>query len=303
MLAVPAMAKIKLDSGMANAFSLFSLSFLPNSVIRPVLYLGALLVAWMLIGSMDAEIAMWIHFVALVVVAVPLSVYFHRSTRGRVEGTQPVYETSVWNRTSASLILLSLFTNYLPDIMVITSGFFVPSAELGIFNAALRLAILTKFGLFAVDAFVAPAITAHQRKNEREDLIRVMRHSTRLRLLAALIPLVIFALAGKFILGLFGEEFRDGYTILLILSASYLVVGAVGPAGRLLSVSGFHIQALKASQLALILWIVIAPLMLWQFGAIGGAVAGLITLAMWSFALWSYVRRYFSINTLSLLIN
>ena len=246
--------------------------------------------------------AMWVHLVALVAVAIPLSVYFHASTRIELGRVKPVYERSKWNRTATSLLLLGLFTNNFSDLMVITTGFFVSSSDLGIYNAALRLALLVKFGLFAIDAFTAPALTRHYRRNEHEALARVARRATKLRVLSTLAPFIIFVFAGQFVLGIFGAEFKAGYTVLLILSASYLPVAAVGPATRMLGVTGYHNEGLRASLFALVLWCLVAPLFSFSFGVVGAALAGLITLTAWSAALWFYVHRCLAINTLSYLL-
>ena len=301
LLGVPLMAQIKLDSGMANAFAGISLSFLPNNVIRPLLFLAGLMLFWVWQDGLSSSYAMWIHLVALATVAIPLSIYFHWSNSRELGRVRPVYRVSEWNRTSISLLLLGLFTNNFSDLMVVTTGFFVPSADLGIYNAALRLALLVKFGLFAIDAFTAPALTRHFRRNESEALARVVRRATKLRVLSTLIPFSIFVIAGHLVLGIFGTEFRSGYPILVILSASYIPVAAVGPATRMLGVTGFHNEGLKASLFALILWCVIAPVLSFGFGVVGAAIAGLVTLTAWSMALWFYVRRCLSINTLSFL--
>jgi O-antigen/teichoic acid export membrane protein len=301
LLSVPAMALIKLHSGMANAFSRISLSFLPNNIVRPLLFLVGILAAWFSYGEMNSETAMWMHLAAMIAVAIPSIIYFHVSTRRDLGQVRPVYEVSNWNRTAISLLLLSVFTNNFSELMVITTGFFVPSAELGIYNAALRLALLVKFGLFAIDAFTAPALTQHYRNKEQKELTRVARRATKLQVLSTLIPIVVFIFAGEHLLGMFGAEFKSGYTVLIILGASYLPVAAVGPATRMLGVTGFHIQGLKASLLALILWCLIAPALTSSYGIVGAATAGLITLTAWSAALWFYVHRCLSINTLSFL--
>jgi O-antigen/teichoic acid export membrane protein len=301
LLGVPAMAQVKLDSGMANAFSRISLAFLPNNIVRPLLFLAGLVAVWLWQENLSAVSAMWLHLAALVVVALPLSFYFHASNRRQIGRVQPVYEVSEWNRTGMSLLLLGLFTNNFSDLMVVTTGFFVPSADLGIYNAALRLALLVKFGLFAIDAFTAPALTQHFRRNEREALARAARRATKLRVLSTLIPFVVFVVSGPYVLGVFGAEFKSGYPILVILSASYLPVAAVGPATRMLGVTGYHNEGLRASLFALILWCLVAPLLSFSMGIIGAAIAGLVTLTAWSAALWFYVRRCLAINTLSFL--
>jgi O-antigen/teichoic acid export membrane protein len=301
LLGVPAMAQIMLHGGMANAFSRIMLSFLPGNVVRPLLFLVGLLAAWLWYGEMNGESAMWIHLAVLSAIAIPLVIYFHVSTRKDLGKAQPVYEGFVWSRTAISLLLLGLFTNNFSELMVITTGFFVPSADLGIYHAALRLALLVKFGLFAIDAFIAPTLTQHYRNKKRKELVGVARRATKLRVLSISIPFLTFVFAGQLVLGIFGAEFKSGYTVLIILSASYLPVAVVGPAAVMLGVTGFHNKALKASLFALTLWCLVAPILAFSYGIVGAATAALVTLTAWSAALWFYVYRCLSINTLSFL--
>jgi hypothetical protein len=60
-----------------------------------------------------------------------------------------------------SMLFLGIFTNYFGG----DNGYhdrFLCSDVLGIYNAALRLALLTKFGLFAIDAFTVIDATLPQ---------------------------------------------------------------------------------------------------------------------------------------------
>ncbi len=302
LLGVPAMAQIKLLGGIANAFSRMSLSFLPGNVVRPTLFLIGLVAAWLWHRELDGETAMWLHLAILIAMAIPLSIYSHVSTRVRLGDVQSTYEVPEWRRTAISLLLLGLFTTSFPELMVLTTGFFVSNEELGIFNAALRFALLINFALFAIDAFVAPALAQHHRKMERKELVQAARRATKLRVLSTLAPFVFFVFAGQFVLGIFGPEFKSGYTVLIILGASHLPVAAVGPATRMLGVTGFQNEGLRASVFALALWCLIAPLLVPRFGIVGAATAAFISLTAWSAALWFYVRRCLSIDTLSFLL-
>jgi O-antigen/teichoic acid export membrane protein len=299
-IGVPFLALIKLEVGLANAFSWFALSFIPNNVVRPLLFLAGIFLSWHLTQSLESGLAMRIHVAAIVLVTALLTLLLYGSIRKQLLPAPPTQEASLWNRTASSLLLLGVFANYFPEFTVIMIGFFLPSEEIAIYNAGYRIALLTSFGLFAVDAFVAPALARFYRKGLRSELLQVVRLATKLRFLVALCAMVLFVALGKYILALFGEEFVTGYKVLLILSLAQLSIAAVGPSMRLLSISGFQNQGLYASVLALALWALIAIILVPLFGITGAAVSAFFSLTVWSFALRYFVMQNLGIDPLIL---
>jgi len=300
MAGVPFFTLIKLDSGLANAFSRFGLSFLPENIVRPLLFLSGIFLAWQFEWGLDSRLAMLVQLSAIVAVSVPLTFYLYRSTHRRLEPAPPKRDQKLWNRTAASLLVLGIFTNYFPEITVVLIGFFLPSPDIAIYTVSFRLALLIFFVLFAVDAFTAPSLARHHRKNERAELLIVLARATKLRFLAASLCVIFFVLFGKLVLGLFGNEFIKGYAILLVLSMGQLVVAAVGPSVRLLSVSGHHNQGLHASAIALSIWLLLAAILVPAFGVTGAAVSAFLTLTVWSATLRHFVMRSLHIDPLIL---
>lgn len=295
---VPFFAWLRLDTGVANAASRFALCFMPNNVFRSILFLVGVWLVWLLPYELEARSVMAIQLAAIVAVTIPTTILVRRPTMKHAASVPSSSESGLWARTAFSLLGLILFTNYFQQITVIGIGFFLPSADIGVYSVTYQIAMLISFGLIAVDSFVAPALARHFSRDERTELIRVIRHATQMRVIFAALGVALFIVLGDRILGLFGEEFVEGHTVMIILGLSQVSFAAVGPVARLLGVSGLHRQGLNASIGAVLLWMLLTAVLLPLFGLTGVAIAVFLSWTAWSAALRHLVIRHMGVDTL-----
>jgi O-antigen/teichoic acid export membrane protein len=105
----------------------------------------------------------------------------------------------------------------------------------------------------------------------------------------------ILGLAGREVLGLFGEEFTPGYPILMILALAQLVQAGVGPVTRLISLSGHQDRTILVFAVALVVAVVLVMILVPLFGIRGAAIATLLDTVLWVF--W---MRYLVIRRLNI---
>ncbi|MDH3715734.1 MAG: oligosaccharide flippase family protein [Gammaproteobacteria bacterium] len=296
MLALPFFAITSFYLGVANAHSWFSLSFIPNNFVRPLLFLIAVTVVWYWTSELTATRAMFLHLLALALVTV-VSVSLIRVRLANLErGPMPRGELRLWLRTGVPLLVVTLVSNYFAELNVILLGGFLPSSDIAIFNASYRVALLVAFGLFAVDAFIAPELATLAAGDDKAKLQKIVMQATRLRTLGALVALVFFALAGRQMLRLFGAEFVVGYPALMLLTLAQLVHAAAGPGTRLLSTSGHQDVCLPVFGVALALLAALTILLVPRYGLTGAAMATFCAVACWSIGLAVMVVRYMHIQ-------
>lgn len=290
--AIPLYSVMRVNTGIAMAASRFALGYLPGNIIRPILFLMLVWVIWLQDVSLTADLAMALQLLALILLAVLTSVLTWRSMQQLLSPEPPVKDTKTWNRAAMPLLGVSLFTNYFPQITVIVSGFFLASADIGIYNVGYRVALLISFALVAVDAFTAPVLSRHYHRNNRSALIREIQHSTALRFGISLTAVLFLIFFGDWVLSLFGPEFIQGYKITILLALAQLAHAAVGPVTRLLAISGHQKQSMYASAAALILWFGLTAILMPKYGIVGVAVAVFVALTGWAamlrqFVVWS----------------
>lgn len=281
LLAVPLFALLNLYAGLANALSRFALSFMPTNVWRPLLFLGAIVAVWALGDPLDARRAITVQWLVFALVAAVTLGYSRKVFRRIIADAPPAYDSRLWIRTALPLLAVAVYTGYFPELMVIMVGAIVHSDQLAVFHVCFRVAMLISFGLFAVDAFAGPQITALLTSGDRVELQRVVNRATRVKFCGAALALIMLVLAGRWILLLFGPEFVAGYPVLLLLAAAQLAQAAGGSVTRLMSMSGHQdrclVVFLAASAVALAFVVLLVP----PFGTQGAAVAVLITTVFW----------------------
>jgi len=279
--ALPFYTLIIYYAGIANAFSWFGISFMPNNVVRPVVFFLAIAAFWYASGNLDATVSMALHLLVIALLGLTVAGWCERSLRARIRPAEPTFDTRLWLRTALPIMFMILFSSYFPAFTVIVAGPLLTNADIAIFNTAFRIALLVSFGVTAIDAFVSPEMMRLYAKGEQEALKSLVNRTTRTRYLIALSAVVIFAVAGEWILGFFGPEFITGYWVLIILGLTQLAQAAAGPAARLLSFTGHQDQGLYISMAALILSAVLIWALAIPYGVMGAAVASLIAIVTW----------------------
>lgn len=296
LLIVPVFAANSFFSGVANGLSRFPLGFLPVNVVRPLLFLAMLTTLWLATDILDAQRAMTLQVLAILVVSSVTIWLIGRTVNNSPDTHVIKYDTKVWARTSVPLLALALFNGYFPEINIILSGFYLPAEQVALFHVSFRLALLVTFALFAVDAATGPEVARLHAYDDKPALRDVINRATRLRFYVAVAAVIMFALAGKFLLGLFGPEFVQGYPLLIVLAVGQLVQAGVGPVGRLISVSGHQDHCVVVFVVALFALAVLVTILVPMFGTTGAALAALIDMAIWSLWMRYLVVRHLDVR-------
>ena len=74
----------------------------------------------------------------LVALAVLTSVLMWVYTWQRLPSESPIKDTKTWNRAAMPLLGVTMFSSYFQQFTVIVSGFFIASADIGIYNVGYR---------------------------------------------------------------------------------------------------------------------------------------------------------------------
>ena len=281
LLTVPFFALLNLYSSFANAFSRFALSFIPQNIYRPLLFLVVTLIVWQMTRSLDADAAIAANLISFMIVTGVTAVVVSKLLKRETAGAVPRYETRTWIMTAAPLLLVALFTGYFPSLMMILAGPFLPSDQIAVFHACFRIVMLISFGLVAIDAFTGPQLVKLITDKQSDELQRLVNRITRLRFWAALAAVVLLIPAGKPLLGLFGSEFMAGYPVLLILAGSQLIQAGAGPVTRLISLSGHQNSSIRVFATSIVAAGVLTALLAPLFGTAGAAVATLLVTVLW----------------------
>jgi O-antigen/teichoic acid export membrane protein len=158
------------------------------------------------------------------------------------------------------------------DIWIL--GVFRPNSDVALYGAAARLVWFVATPLIVVSQVVPPIIAELHARGERAQLERALRAVATIAGLPAALVLTAFVVAGPWIMGtVYGGFFRQGATVLAILSCARLAAVVTGSSGATLMMTG-HQRTMMAITLAtgacsLVAEILLAP----RYGITGVAAA------------------------------
>jgi len=169
--------------------------------------------------------------------AVGLSAYFVWGLFGRALLAPSKQMVKYWEyfKFSFSSALASIFSLGLVLTGRLLVGYFCPSSDAGIYQAASQIAALFPVILSGINALVIPMISGLSRSRDVQKLEALFRVSTKWSLYLNLPLLLIAIFAPDEIMRVtFGQAYAAGAWALGILTISQVVNAATGPVGSLL---------------------------------------------------------------------
>lgn len=181
------------------------------------------------------------------------------------------------------MVLLNQLLLWTPQTIL---GIYWPESQVGVYNAAFRVANLVSLVLMGVNSVVFPRFASLYAKGEHEKLQRLAQQSAKLILVACLPFLALLVLFPDNVLAVFGAEFRAGALSLQIVALGQLINAATGSVGGLLNMTGNQKSAfiglLTSYTIMLVLCFLIVPVWGSHGAAAAQATSISITMVMFS---------------------
>ena len=141
-------------------------------------------------------------------------------------------------RYSVPLFFVSFLQFVLLRLDAFFLGYFVSSREIGIYGVALNLALVSALVLEALNSIFTPMIADLYHRKEEQKLASLFKIVTHWIFIPSVMFFLMTILFADPLLGFFGEDFRDGAKILIILSFGILFHNVAGSVGAMLLMSG-----------------------------------------------------------------
>lgn len=191
-----------------------------------------------------------------------------------LQGTAPAWRPREWLGFSLAVSTLDAFRSAGGWMDTLVLGFFVDTADVGIYFAALRTALLITLALNAFSTIISPLTAEAWARGDMAELGRVYALSTRWTT-AFVIPITVATvLLRTDLLSAFGDDFltpTSGLVLLIILLGRF-VHGLTGGVGRLLIMTGHQRVELMDTVGSAVL---LLGGMLWavpRYGLVGAAI-------------------------------
>jgi O-antigen/teichoic acid export membrane protein len=158
------------------------------------------------------------------------------------------------------------------DIWIL--GAYVPRSELALYGSASRLVFFVGAPFIVVSQVVPPIIAELHAQGRKHDLEHSLREVATLAGMPASIVLLAFALFGAPIMGfVYGGFYRQGATVLAILSTARLYAAITGNSGALLMMTGHQKTMMRITAISAVYGVTMDLLLAPRFGAVGVACA------------------------------
>ena len=184
----------------------------------------------------------------------------------------------------------------LAQLSVVLVGAVLTAVDAGAFFASQRTSTLLALPLIAANMIGAPMIA---RAWAAGDLAQVQRICSLIVIgltLPTLAGLVLFALAGGWILSLFDPSYAVHKPILLIFATGALVNALCGPTGFLMLMTGHERQFVKILAVSQGIGLGLVALGATTFGLAGAALGEAVGMALWNILIWRWARQQLGVD-------
>jgi O-antigen/teichoic acid export membrane protein len=294
---LPVAALFTLQSQVGRAFGWIAMAYSPTQIWHPLLLLLAAgaLVATHTPLTASLLVPLWLTVAALCTLIQAL-VYMRR-LNPTLRGVSPEYDQRNWLRVSLPLLLIDGFAaivNYSDILMV---GLFVGPAAVAFYSAASRSAALVMAIYGSVHALSGPRIAELYAKGQKKELQKLLSGIVPWISIPPAIAAIALAIAGPFILRLFGHGFEVAWLALVLLAFANLITSITGPSALLLNMTGHQDSTATVYGLSALGNIVLNLFLVPRFGITGAAVGTTIATVASNIALVVIAKQKLGLHT------
>ncbi len=273
---------LTLYTNFAGSVRMFGWSFVPEGIVRPLLFLVSITFLWLGFDYLSAvEVALTFTilnaFFATMIIVVMLRVLPRLAWPSRSSR----HVATRWRREALTLVLLSLYTNSFADIGILFATPFLSSADTALFGICLKLSLLIGYAIQVAQQLAVPDLADARQAGDVAAMRRAVRRSLPFPVLITAAALLGCALLGDRVLAIFGPHFAHGRDILIALVACQLVRAMAGPSPHLITLSGAQKVNATLCVGALVLLFAADAALATAYGPLGAAAAVFISYTAW----------------------
>lgn len=263
----------------------------PEKIARPAVFLLSGICWLVFVGPPDLRFVAFLLAGVIVGTSLVYAVLFLKKVWPVLGTDQPRKEERIrWYSQLAFFALLPVLNILNQRIDILLLGRLADDQAIGIYSIASRLTEMIPFSLILFQNVFSPLYARYHSQGQTGNLQRLVRKGIQLSLLLAAPVALLLLVAGPIILGWFGEEFKSGYSVILVLTPVQIVSLAIGPLAFLLMMTGHGKAAFIIMTTGLLFTALLQSILIPLYGAQGAAFgrgAGLLaTQATYAWITW-----------------
>jgi len=174
---------------------------------------------------------------------------------------------------------------------MIVLGIFSDAKDVGVYSAAMKTVVITSMVLIAVNTLTAPRYAILYKAGDYKGIANLARNSFYVLFVYGLLTTTGIFLFAEQIMSLFGDGFKDGAVILMILGVAQFVNVACGSVGYLLMMTGNEKVLRNICLTVGLLNICLAVILVKIYGAVGVAIASVIAMLAWNIIGMHFIKK------------
>ena len=277
--------------GIARSYNWVRLALVPAYILRPVLLIAAVVWARTAGLKLDATLVCGLVALAAWLSAFAQLLQLNRSLGAVVPAGDKVFVPQIWLKAALPILVVWSLYTLLTTTDVIVLKQFRPAEEVAHYYAASKTLALVGIIYFAVGAASAHRFTTFHVIGDRAGLADFATRMVRITFWPSVALTALLLACGQWVLTLFGPGFADAYPFMAVLAIGQLARASIGPAERLLNMTGEQRICAVAYGIAFAVNLggcfALAP----RFGGIGAAAATAAAFVTES-ALLAVIARY-----------
>lgn len=297
-LSIPLLANILIRQAVLRGNGNPVLARIPDIVVRPVLVLVFVIVAYVFAKEVTALTAMVSSLGAIIFSYVIGRIIMLRvMSLDDLPNTVSASQKGIWLQESLPFVLIAglhVSLNYMDTLMV---GVISGVENVGVYSVAVRVSEVILFGMQAINMVAAPMISRVHANNTKAELQVLVTTISRWVFFLTFPIVILILLFPEAILGVFGATYRDGYSVLMVLALGQLINASVGPVGYLLNMTGFQSKSMKVLMVIFLLNFALNIPAIYFYGISGAAIVTSILIALRNIVLWKMVRDLLGVDS------
>ena len=288
-VAVPTFALSQAMFGATRGFGTMRPSVLAGQIGRPVSQLLLVLVVIATTDSVWPLAVAWAVSSAITMASIGGWLRRRLAAVGRRTALQEPAESNprTYWRYTGPRALSDLLSASLERLDVLLVAMFIGEAGAGMYGASNRLILAGQLMMIATAQSMAPLLSANFLKGEHDDARDVLRTISGWNVTILWPIFISLAFGAKTALSIFGAEFTEASSLVVVLSVAFLVIIGLGIGDTLLMMTGDSVASLINHALSLGIMVVAAVTLLPSVGIIGAA---------WAWALSRVALRALSVG-------
>ncbi|MED4972300.1 flippase [Geobacillus kaustophilus NBRC 102445] len=194
------------------------------------------------------------------------------------------------------LVLVAVMGVVMDRIDILMIGNMMTNKDVGIYQVSSQIANLVSVLLVIFNTVFAPQISKFYHSGKLDELRRLYVQSTRLLGLGALIFVIFLSTFSEYILMVFGKEFVEGQTALILRGIGQFINAAVGSVWLMLAMTGKPKLQMYGNFAACIINVILNYILIPKYGIDGAAFASMVAVGFVNILGYILVRREFKVK-------